>query len=96
MHKEPACLVLKAVIAEKLGRSERERLALLEEAHSGFSPVPLLNDFELHWYLQAARLAGGLGVGSQWQSTAAQQALNASKADPEDAPDVGGMLPARR
>lgn len=58
IEPDPPSLVLKAVLAEKLGSPKGERDGLLERAFAAFKPLPLMDEFELFWYLRGVRLAG--------------------------------------
>ncbi len=57
MEREAPFLVLRAMLADSLGDSQ-ERVRFLNEALATFEPVGALNDWELGWFLTAARMDG--------------------------------------
>lgn len=58
VESDPPTLVLKATLAEKLERHEKQRDSLLDQAFAEFRPLKNLSDWELVWYLKGANLAG--------------------------------------
>jgi tetratricopeptide (TPR) repeat protein len=57
VEKKAPYLVLRAMLAEALKKSE-EREANLTEALNLFSPLSVLDDWELGWFLTGAKMAG--------------------------------------
>ena len=96
LEADPPSLVLKALLAERLGWSVNDRRTLLEQAHNGFDPVTLLDDFELGWYLVAAGLAQQCGVGNPWSRRDAEEERKRRRLDPPDEDKPRGVLPGRQ
>ncbi|MFQ3670999.1 MAG: Hsp70 family protein [Verrucomicrobiia bacterium] len=57
LSKSGPCLVLAARINQTLGRAQLAQSAL-EESFKLFKPPPAMSDWELGWFLTAARMAG--------------------------------------
>jgi hypothetical protein len=88
-ERDAPALVMRAIVAEHLGRKQ-ESASFLGEALAIFDPVPVLTDFELSWYLTAARMQGDQPKN---QEAKEEQKRRASGRDGSQV-DPGGDLPA--
>ena len=87
MDRRPPYLVLAALIAESEGDAARGR-ELLSEAMVSFGPVRGLDDWELGWFMTAART-----VGDESKLSAARTEQRQRRPGTETPLDVGGELP---
>ena len=86
IRRRPATLVLRALLEEK--RNDRQRRdRSLETAFERFEPLPLLDDWQLVWYMIGAKLARDQDRIDECE--AEQQRRSGTKADPSDT----GLLP---
>ena len=87
IERDAPYMVLQAMLAETLNSNDREKY--LKEAMKTFYPVSTLNDWELGWFLTAARM-----VGDENKITEAQAEQKRRKKVEMPVKNNQGMLPS--
>jgi molecular chaperone DnaK len=78
LERQAPYLLLRAMLAEKLNK-ESERNDFLQEALSSFNPTSAQSDWELGWYVTAARMSGDEQAAGQAQAEQQRRARGGSR-----------------